>query len=93
MPSSVVRSFTDLDGYAAVIYPSSVELTIIRRGHFAASHTPIDLHRLWVRSASENLPRIANAQQVRGRHNHRAVRRASPIAVGGRRPSGMLMRP
>jgi hypothetical protein len=93
MPSSVVRSFTDRDENAAVIYPSSVELTVIRRGHFAASHTRIGLHRLWVRSASENLPRIADVQQVRGRRNHRAVRRASPIAAGGRRPSGMLTRP
>ena len=93
MLSSVVRSFTDPDEYAAVIYPSTVELTVIRRGHFAASHTRLDLHRVWVRSASENLPRTADAQQVRGRHNHRAVRRASPIAVGGRRLSEMLMRP
>jgi len=46
MLSSVVRSFTDLDEYAAVIYPSTVELTVTRRGHFAASHTRIDLHRL-----------------------------------------------
>ena len=93
MPSSVVRSFTDPDEYAAMIYPSTIELTVIRRGHFGASHSRIDLHRLWVGSASEDLPRIADVQQVRGRHNHRAVRRASPIAVGGRRPSGMLTRP
>ena len=46
MLSSVVRSFTYLDEYAAVIYPSTVELTVTRRGHFAASHTRIDLHRL-----------------------------------------------
>jgi hypothetical protein len=85
MPSSVVRSFTDPEQYAAVIYPSTVELTVIRRGHFAASHTRIDLHRLWVRSASENLPRIADVQQVRGATitEHCAERRQLSWVGGG----------
>jgi AraC-like DNA-binding protein len=67
MTLSAVRSFTDLDEYAAAIHPSIVELTVIGRGHFAVTQTRIDLHRLWVRSASENLSRIADVEHVPGR--------------------------
>jgi AraC-like DNA-binding protein len=67
MPYSAVRSFTDPDEYAAAIYPSSVDLTVIERGNFKASQTRIDLHRLWVRRASESLPRTAGVEQVAGR--------------------------
>jgi hypothetical protein len=85
MLSSVVRSFTDPDEYAAVIYPSTVELTVIRRGHFAASHTGLDLHRLRVLSASEILPRARMRSKFAGATitEQCAERRRLPWVGGG----------
>ena len=50
MPSSVIRTVTDVDEYrmAANRRLSGVELTVTARGAFAASITRIDLHRLWM---------------------------------------------
>jgi AraC-like DNA-binding protein len=67
MLSSAVQNFTDPDEYAAAIHPSIVELTVIERGNFNASQVRIDLHRLWVRRASESLARTADVELAPGR--------------------------
>jgi hypothetical protein len=68
MPSSVVRTFTDPDDYAAAIRGGTVQLTITGRGDFNAKLTRIDLHRLWMQRFSDNLPRIIDmAEAVTGR--------------------------
>jgi hypothetical protein len=94
MPYSAVRSFTDPDEYAAAIYPSSVHLTVIERGNFRASQTRIDLHRLWIRRASESLPRTAGVEQVAGRaYISFPANTGSSIVYGGiRAHSGEIVR-
>jgi hypothetical protein len=54
MPSSVVRTFTDPDDYAAAIRGTRAEMTVIGRGHFDAKHTQIELHRLRMQRFSDN---------------------------------------
>ena len=54
MPSSLVRTFTDPDEYAAAMR-QGVELTIIGRGTFMAKLCRIDLHRLEIQRFSANL--------------------------------------
>jgi AraC-like DNA-binding protein len=67
MPSSTVRNFTDPDDYAAAIRQGTHELTVTERGHFTATLTRIDLHRLWMQRFSENLPRISHIAGWGGR--------------------------
>jgi len=67
MPSSMVRSFTDPDDYAAAIRATTAELTVTGRGQFAAKLVRIDLHRLWMQQFSENLPRILHSAAGPGR--------------------------
>ena len=64
MPSSAVRTFTDLDDYAAAIRGGNVELTATGRGGFNAKLTRIDLHRLWMQRYSESLPRICDVTDL-----------------------------
>ena len=52
---------------------STVELILTERGHFAATLTRIDLHRLWMQRSTENLPRIA--------HTHSPGKRAADYLV------------
>ncbi|HKM74470.1 MAG TPA: helix-turn-helix domain-containing protein [Stellaceae bacterium] len=67
MPSSAVRTFTDSDDYTSAIRNTRAELTVIGRGHFTASVTRIDLHRLWMQRFSDNLPRVAHSAAGTGR--------------------------
>lgn len=67
MPSSAVLRFTDPDHYAETIRASTVELTVIGRGSFAAEIVRINLHRMWMQRFSDNLPRIVHAANVTGR--------------------------
>jgi AraC-like DNA-binding protein len=67
MPSSAVRTFTDPDDYAAAIRQGTYELTVTERGHFTATLTRIDLHRLWMQRFSDNLPRISHIAGWGGR--------------------------
>ncbi len=67
MPSSAVRTFTDPEDYAAAIRATRAELTVARRGRFAAKLIRIDLHRLWMQRFSDNLPRIAHSASFPGR--------------------------
>src|SRR6516165_2591570 len=67
MPSSVVRTFSDADDYAAAIRQGTVEVTVTGRGNFAAKLTKIDLHRLWMQRFSENLARIYHVDGWGGR--------------------------
>jgi hypothetical protein len=60
MPSSAVFTFTEPD-YAAAIRYSQTEITVTRRGQFAAKLIRIDLHRLSMQRFSDNLPRIAHS--------------------------------
>jgi AraC-like DNA-binding protein len=70
MPSSVIRTVTDVDEYrmAANRRLSGVELTVTTRGTFTASITRIDLHRLWMQRGRESLPRIRHAEPLSGRN-------------------------
>src|SRR5215475_4327013 len=67
MPSSAVHIFTDPDEYAAAIRHGTYELTVTKRGDFIAKLTWIDLHRLWVKRSSDNLPRIFHISGWGGR--------------------------
>jgi methylphosphotriester-DNA--protein-cysteine methyltransferase len=66
MPSSAVRTFTDPDEYAGSSRATRAELTITARGHFAAKHTCINLHHLWMQRFSDNLPRIGHWANIAG---------------------------
>jgi AraC-like DNA-binding protein len=67
MPSSAVRVFTNPDDYAASIRATNAEFTVTGRGQFTAKLTRIDLHRLWMQRAFDNLPRIAHPTSIAGR--------------------------
>jgi len=67
MPSSMVRTFSDPDDYAAAIHGARIDLTITGRGQFAAKLIRIDLHRLWMQRFSDNLPGISHWTIIRGR--------------------------
>jgi AraC-like DNA-binding protein len=67
MPSSQVRTFTDSDEYAAAIRATNAELTVTGPGQFTAKLIRIDLHRLWMQRAFDNLPRIAHPTNIAGR--------------------------
>jgi len=67
MPSSTVRTFTDPDAYAAAFRAGTHELTITKRGQFAAKITKIDLHQLWMQRCSDNLPGISDITGLSGR--------------------------
>jgi AraC-like DNA-binding protein len=68
MPSSVVRTFSDPDDFAAAIRGTNAELTITGRGRFAAKLIRVDLHRLWMQRYFESLPRVLHtALQPSGR--------------------------
>jgi hypothetical protein len=46
MPSSAVHTFTDPGDYAAAIRATTIDLTVMERGHFIGKRVRIDLHRL-----------------------------------------------
>jgi len=67
MPSSAVRIFSDPDDYAASIRATNAELMVTARGPFTAKLVRIDLHRLWMQRAFDNLPRITYPTNIAGR--------------------------
>jgi hypothetical protein len=67
MPSSAVHTFTDPGDYAAAIRATTIDLTVMERGHFIGKRTRIDLHRLWMQRLSENMPRTLHSAFVTGR--------------------------
>ena len=67
MPSSAVRIFSDPDDYAASIRATNAELMVTARGPFTAKLVRIDLHRLWMQRAFDNLPRITHPTNIAGR--------------------------
>jgi hypothetical protein len=67
MPSSAVQTFSDPDEYAAAIRAANTEFAVTGRGHFTAKLIRIDLHRLWMQRASDNLPRISHPTNIVGR--------------------------
>jgi AraC-like DNA-binding protein len=58
MPSSIVRTFSDPDAYHAALRARRVEGVVTARGNFHAELTRIDLDRLLMQCAEENLPRV-----------------------------------
>jgi AraC-like DNA-binding protein len=58
MPSSSVRTATDLDELRALIRPENPELIANQRGQFAATVIRIDLDRLRMQRSRENLARV-----------------------------------
>lgn len=67
MPSSAVRTFTDPDDYATAIRATNTVLTVTGRGQFSGKLIRIDLHRVWIQRACDNLPRIAHSTNIAGR--------------------------
>jgi len=67
VPSSVVRTFSEPDDYAAAIRATNAELTVTGRGDFIAKLIRIDFHRLWMQRFSENVPRILHSAMTPGR--------------------------
>jgi AraC-like DNA-binding protein len=67
MPSSAVRTFSDPDDFAAAIRGATAAITVIGRGEFTSKHFRIDLHRLWMQTLSESLPRIVHAANLPSR--------------------------
>jgi methylphosphotriester-DNA--protein-cysteine methyltransferase len=64
MPSSAVHTFTDPGDYAAAIRATTIDLTVMERGHFIGKRVRIDLHRLWMQRLSESLPRTLHSAFV-----------------------------
>jgi AraC-like DNA-binding protein len=64
MPSSTVRSFSDVDEYSAAIRQGTVQMTVTGRGHFSAKIIRIDFHRLWMQRFSDDLPRVAHIEDL-----------------------------
>src|SRR3974390_699623 len=58
MPSSAIGLFTRPHVYFGGIRNLPIEGLVLRRGEFCAQSTHIDLHRLCMYRADENLPRI-----------------------------------
>ena len=67
MSLSAVQTFSDPDEYAAAIRAANTEFTLTGRGQFTAKVIRIDLHRLWMQRASDNLPRISHPTNIAGR--------------------------
>ena len=67
MSSSAVRTFTDPDDYATAIRAANSELTVTGSGQFTGKLIRIDLHRVWIQRACDNLPRIAHSTNIAGR--------------------------
>jgi AraC-like DNA-binding protein len=67
MPSSLVRTFTEPDEYAAALRQGTVKLTVTQRGTFNANLCSIDLHRLWIQRLSEDLARTSHVDGRGGR--------------------------
>ena len=67
MLSSRVDTFTDPDDYAAAIRATTIDLSVMARGHFIGKRIRIDLHRLWMQRLSENMPRTLHSAFVPGR--------------------------
>jgi AraC-like DNA-binding protein len=84
MLSSVVRTFSDPDDYAASIRAGLVELTVTGRGSFSGEITRIDLHRLWMQRFAEKLPRVADVANLLPGRSYFAFRdRPGPSLVQG----------
>src|SRR5215472_17254357 len=58
MPSSHILGFDDPHPYQTAIWNAKVEVLPTTKGHFHAELMRIELHRLWMQRAHENLPRI-----------------------------------
>jgi AraC-like DNA-binding protein len=67
MPSCDVRTFTDLDEFAAAIQGTEADLSVAARGTFAAGITRIDLGSLRLQRLSENLPIVTHLSNAGGR--------------------------
>ena len=83
MPSSLVRTFTDPDDYAASVRAASATLTITQRGRFAAKLIRVDLHRLWMQRFSESLARVAYFSILPGRTSISFAAQPGPVVVSG----------
>jgi hypothetical protein len=58
MPSSIVHTFTEPDAYRAALRARRVEGFVTARGNFHAELTRVDLDRVLMQRAEENLPRV-----------------------------------
>jgi hypothetical protein len=69
MPSSEVRTFTDLDVYLASLPAPHVKGVLTGRGIFRAALTQINFHRVSVARGEESLPRAVSlmTSPLRGR--------------------------
>jgi AraC-like DNA-binding protein len=67
MFSSSVRAFTDPDEYAAALRQGTVELTVTRRGRFAAKLCTVGFQHLSMQRLSEELPRFSHVDGHSGR--------------------------
>jgi hypothetical protein len=61
MPSSEVRSFTDLDEYLAALPAPHVKGVLTGPGRFSVELTQINLHRVLLVRGEESLPRVVSA--------------------------------
>jgi AraC-like DNA-binding protein len=85
MPDSAVVTFADPDAYHANIRRAQVEGVVTARGEYRTELTRIDLHRLWVISAEESLPRVLNVtpSEDRARIIFATDQRQPEMHVGG----------
>jgi AraC-like DNA-binding protein len=67
MSSSVVKSFSEPDEYAAAIRQGTHQFTVTQRGIFRAKLSRIDLHHLWMQRFSEDLARTSHVDGWGGR--------------------------
>jgi hypothetical protein len=69
MLSSSVQRFAEPSAFTEAVRHASVQLTVTSRGDYSAQFTSINLHRLWLRRFSDNLPRVTRTDSPAGRMN------------------------
>ena len=67
MATSAVRSYSDVDAYTGALPSVSIDMTVTRRGSFAAQTTFIELDDVRIQRFRDNLPRIVHADLPAGR--------------------------
>jgi AraC-like DNA-binding protein len=67
MPSTLVRTYSEPDEYAAALRQGRVELTVTRRGTFTARLCNVDLVKLKMQHLEEELPRTSHVDGGSGR--------------------------
>jgi len=67
MPRSVTLELTNPLEFQAAIKPGEGDILVTAKGRFRVALTQVDLDRLWLQYAEEELPRVSYFAQSSGR--------------------------